>query len=186
MEDTEILQLYWDRNEQAISATAEKYGNYCTSIAKNICGNSADAEECVSDTYLAAWNAMPPQRPSVLSAFLGKLTRNISLNRYKHNNAEKRGGGEAPAVLDELMGIVSNKESVEQEIDRRELIKAIDTFLTGLPADKRGIFICRYWYFDSISDISSHFGKSENHISVILNRLRKKLRRDLLERGFVL
>ena len=99
MDDAKIVQLYWDRNEQAIPATADKYGRYCTSIANNILGNNEDAKECVNDTYLNAWNSMPPHRPSILSTFLGKIVRNLSFNRYKHNTADKRGGGELPVVL---------------------------------------------------------------------------------------
>ena len=99
MDDEEIIRLYWDRNEQAIPATADKYGNYCTSIAKNILGNCEDAEECVNDTYLHAWNAIPPHRPNRLSAFLGKIVRNISFNRYKRNRADKRGGGQTAMVF---------------------------------------------------------------------------------------
>ena len=186
MDDAKIVQLYWDRSEQAIPATADKYGNYCTSIAKNILGSREDAEECVNDTYMNAWNSMPPHRPSVLSAFLGKITRNLSLNRYKHNTADKRGGGQATVVLDEIAEFVSDANSVEQKIDRKELVKAIDNFLDRLPADKKNIFICRYWYFDSISDIASRFGMTENNVSVTLNRLRLKLHNHLLERGFEL
>ena len=184
MEDGSIVQLYWDRDEQAIPATAEKYGNYCASIAKNILDRREDAEECVNDTYMSAWNAMPPHRPQILSAFLGKLTRNLSLNRYKQNTAGKRGGGEAPVVLEEIAELVSDTDGVEQEIDRRELIAAIDAFLDRLPADTRGIFVCRYWYFESISHIASRFGRTENQISAVLSRLRPKLRSYLSERGF--
>lgn len=183
MDDVEIIRLYWDRNEQAIPATSDKYGNYCFTIARNILGNQEDAEECVNDTYLCAWNSMPPQRPSILSAFLGKLTRNLSLNRYKHNTADKRGGGKAPVVLDEIEELVSGTDGVEQEVDRRELIQAIDAFLDRLPADKRGVFVCRYWYFDSVSKIAAQFGMTENHVSVTLHRLRLKLHNYLLERG---
>ena len=103
MDDAKIVQLYWDRDEQAIPATADKYGNYCTSIAKNILGNQQDAEESVNDTYMSAWNAMPPHRPNILSVFLGKLTRNLSLNRYTHNHAAKGGGGLVPFILYEIM-----------------------------------------------------------------------------------
>lgn len=184
MDDAKIVQLYWDRDEQAIPATADKYGNYCTSIAKNILGNQQDAEEYVNDTYMSAWNAMPPHRPNILSVFLGKLTRNLSLNRYKHNHAAKRGGGQVPVILDEIMEFVSGTDSVEQEIDRRELKKTIDAFLGSLPSDKRSIFVCRYWYFDSISDIALRFGMTENHVSVTLSRLRLELRNYLFERGF--
>ncbi|MBS6218157.1 MAG: sigma-70 family RNA polymerase sigma factor [Clostridiales bacterium] len=186
MDDARIVQLYWDRDEQAIPATSEKYGRYCNSIAKNILGNPEDAEECVNDTYMSAWNTMPPHRPNTLSVFLGKLTRNLSLNRYKQNTAGKRGGGEVPVVLDEITALVSDTDSIEQEIDRVELIKAIDTFLDRLPSDKRRIFVCRYWYFDSISNIASRFGMTENNVSVTLNRLRSKLHNYLLERGFEL
>ena len=164
MDDAKIVQLYWDRNEQAISATADKYGNYCAAIAKNILGNSQDTEECVNDTYLNAWNSMPPHRPNILATFLGKITRNLALNKYKHNTAD----------------------NVEQEINRKELILAINHFLKKLPSDKRNIFVCRYWYFDSISDIAARFDMTENNVSVTLNRLRLKLRNYLLERGFEL
>ena len=186
MDDAKIVQLYWDRNEQAIPATAEKYGSYCTSIAKNILGNHEDAEECVNDTYMNAWNSMPPHRPGILSTFLGKIVRNLSFNRYKHNTTDKRGGGQATVVLDEIAEFVSDTDSVEQAIDRKELVKAIDSFLDRLPAHKKNIFVCRYWYFDSISDIASRFGMTENNVSVTLNRLRLKLHNYLLERGFEL
>ena len=186
MDDTKIVQLYWDRNEQALPATADKYGNYCTSIAKNILGNHEDAEECVNDTYMNAWNSMPPHRPNILSTFLGKIVRNLSFNRYKHNTADKRGGGQATAVLDEIAEFVSDTDSVEREINRKELVKAIDDFLDRLPSDKKNIFVCRYWYFDSISDIANRFGMTESNVSVTLNRLRLKLRNYLLERGFEL
>jgi RNA polymerase sigma-70 factor (ECF subfamily) len=129
---------------------------------------------------------MPPHRPSVLSTFLGKITRNLSFDRYKHNTAEKRGGGETTAVLDELLELVSDTDSVEQEIDRKELVKAIDTFLGALSDRRRDIFVCRYWYFDSISTIASSFGMTENNVSVNLNRIRLKLHNYLLARGFEL
>ena len=186
MEDAKIVQLYWDRNEQAIPATADKYGNYCNSIAKNILGNHEDAEECVNDTYLNAWSSMPPHRPNILSTFLGKITRNLSIKRYKHNTADKRGGGQATVVLDEIAEFVSDTDSVEQEVDRKELVKAIDTFLSTLSAEKRGIFLRRYWHFDNVSDIASRFGMTENNVSVTLNRLRLKLHNYLLERDFEL
>ena len=186
MDDAKIVQLYWDRNEQAIPVTANKYGNYCTSISINILGNREDAEECVNDTYMNAWNSIPPHRPNILSTFLGKIVRNLSIKRYKHNTADKRGGGPAIVVLDEIAEFVSDTDSAEQEIDRKELVKAIDSFLDRLPANKRNIFICRYWYFDSVSDIANRFGMTENNVSVTLNRLRLKLHNYLLERGFEL
>ena len=128
----------------------------------------------------------PPHRPGNLCTFLGKLTRNLSLNRYRYNTAHKRGGGEAPAVLDEIAQLVSDTDSVESELSRRELVSAIDAFLGGLSPGKRGVFVCRYWYFDSVSDIASRFGMTENHVSVTLSRLRVRLRKYLNERGFEL
>lgn len=186
MDDARIIRLYWDRNEKAIPATAEKYGSYCASISKNIVGNAEDAEECVNDTYLNAWNSMPPHKPENLSAFLGKITRNLSLNRYRRNTAGKRGGGQSAAVLDEIAEFVSDTDSVEQEVDRKELLRAMDDFLNKLPADKRNLFVCRYWYFDSVSDMAIRFGLTENHVSVTLHRLRMKLHNYLSERGFEL
>ncbi len=186
MDDAQIVQLYWDRNEQAIRATADKYGNYCTSIAMNILGNQEDAEECVNDTYLNAWNAMPPHRPSILSTFLGKITRNLSFNRYKHDTADKRGGGEMPAVLEELSDLVSGRDNVEQAFDQKELTKAIDTFLDGLSPKKRSIFISRYWYTASISEIAVRHNMNDGAVSMALNRIRLKLHNYLLERGFEL
>lgn len=186
MDDAAIIQLYWERNEQAIPATADKYGNYCTAIAKNILGNREDAEECVNDTYWAAWSSMPPHRPGSLAAFLGRITRNLALNRYRYNAADKRSGGQSAMVLDEIAEFISDADSVEREIDRRELGKAIDGFLDRLPKHKRTIFVCRYWYFDSIAEIAKRVGMTENQVSVTLHRLRRKLHNDLLERGFEL
>ena len=182
MEDARIVQLYWERNEQAISATADKYGAYCASIARNILGDPEDVEECVSDTYLRAWNAIPPHRPQILPAFLGRITRNLALNRYRHSRADKRGGGRLPAVLEEL-SFVTGGEDAEQALDRREEVDAVNSFLAGLPARKRTIFLCRYWYLDSIAEIGARFGMTEGSVSVTLSRLRRKLRDHLLERG---
>lgn len=186
MNDKDIIQLYFDRDHKALSATAKKYGKYCTSIAKNILGNDEDAEECVNDTYLNTWNSIPPTRPTILSAFLGKVTRNIAFNKYRHNHVKKRGSGEIALVLDELTDCVSGLDDVEQEIDRRELVEAINSFLDTLSPQKRNIFICRYWYSDSVASIAKRYGMTENNISVILNRVRPKLRKYLLERGFEL
>ena len=186
MEDAKIVQLYWDRDEAAISATAEKYGGYCGAIARHILDSPEDAEECVNDTYLCAWKAMPPHRPNILSVFLGRITRNLALNRYRHNKAAKRGGSHLPAVLEELSDTISARDNVEQEADRRELVRMIDAFLAGLSAQQRTMFLRRYWYFDSIAEIGARLGMTENHVSVILSRLRRKLRAYLLERGIAL
>lgn len=186
MEDKEIIGLYLDRNEQAIAATSEKYGSYCKSISMNILKNDEDAEECVNDTYMKTWNAIPPQIPLIFSAFLGKIVRNISFNRYRQNNSQKRGGSEMPLILDELGEIVSDKESVESELDNKELLQTINAFLGSISDYKRGIFIRRYWYSDKVSDIAQRYNKSENSVSVELNRIRKNLREHLLKRGYEL
>ena len=184
MDDERILRMYWERNEQAIPATADKYGNYCKAIATNILGNAQDAEECVNDTYLGAWNAIPPHRPKSLSTFLGKITRNLAFNRYKRNTAEKRGGGELSAVLEELAGCVSGCEDVGQAYEYKELVAAINKFLGALPEQKRNIFVCRYWYTDSISDIAARYNMTHFAVSMRLNRLRTKLHNYLFERGY--
>ena len=186
LEDSEIIRLYWERDEAAIAATSEKYGGYCAAIAASILGNREDAEECVSDTYLRAWNAIPPHRPAVLPVFLGKITRNLSFNRYRRNRAEKRGGGETAAVLEELSQIVSGGPDAEQALQYKELVAAIDAFLDTLPPEKQGIFLCRYWYTDSIAAIAGRYGMGEGAVSMALSRLRRRLRDYLLERGFTL
>ncbi len=184
MDDNKIVELYWNRDEAAIPATQKKYGAYCTAIAGNILSSREDVEECVNDTYLSAWNSMPPHKPSVLAAFLGKLTRNLSFNRYKYNTADKRGSGELPAVLEELAELVSGREDVEEQVMRRELVLALNAFLETLPGQKRDIFVRRYWYTDSVADIAKRYGMRADTVSMTLNRLRKKLQTCLSERGF--
>lgn len=184
MEDNDIIRLYWDRNEQAISATSDKYGRYCKRIAVNILGSEEDAKECVNDTWLNAWNAMPSHWPGQLSTFLGKITRNLSFNRYKRGRAEKRGGGEMTLILDELTDCVSDADNVEQIIDRRELEKALNSFVRSLSTKKRHIFVRRYWYADSVSAIAEDCGVLPGTVSKTLERTRKQLKSYLTERGF--
>ena len=183
MEDAAIVQLFWDRDEQALSAVAEKYGRFCTSIARNIVGSTEDAEECVNDAYLATWNSIPPKKPDILAPFLGRITRNLAINRYKLNHADKRGGGDLPLVLDELSEVIAGKEAADSELFRKELLLAINGFLSSLPSEKRKIFVCRYFYADSIKDIAARMKMSENNVSVTLNRLKAALREKLLEGG---
>ncbi|MBQ3049623.1 MAG: sigma-70 family RNA polymerase sigma factor [Oscillospiraceae bacterium] len=185
MEDREIVERYWQRDSDVIAVTAEKYGGFCMKISENIVGSSHTAEECVNDTWLAAWNSMPQNRPNNLKAYLGKIVRNISFNRYKRTNTLKR-GGEIAVVLDELAECVSGREDVEQAVDENALICGINAFLAELPTDKREIFVRRYWYAESVKDIAKRCGISENNVSVTLNRLRKKLAEHLEREGFVL
>lgn len=184
MEDKDIVQLYWERNERAITETSSKYGNYCFVIANNILNDRQDAEECVNETYLNAWKSIPPHKPKMLSAFLGKLVRNLSFNKYKSVHSKKRGGYEVSVILDELTEIVSDEASAEDNVIRKELIKTVNGFIDSLSEQKRYVFIRRYWYSDSIAAIAEQCGRSENSIYVELSRMRKKLRDYLKERGY--
>ena len=184
MEDEKLIGMFWNRSEDAIRCTSATYGTGLTALANRITGNPDDAKECVNDTYLRAWNAMPPHKPQVLSAFLGKITRNLAFDRYKRRAAEKRGGGEISAVLDELSELISDTEELEDALYEKELISAINVFLGTLSPDKRCIFVRRYWYADSVSDIAVRLGKKEGAVSMMLGRLRRQLRDYLTERGF--
>ena len=175
MEDDSIVNLYWARSENAISETSKKYGDYCYSIAYGILGNAEDAAESVNDTYLDAWNAIPPHRPTILSTFLGKITRRISIDKWRRRTAEKRGGNEITLALDELDECIPTKRSVEEEVELAELAKVIDRFVMSLPPVQRRVFICRYWYLDSISAISQQFGFSQSKVKMMLHRQRMKL-----------
>ena len=185
MDDKRIIDLYWERSERAITETSSKYGNYCYTIAYNILYNREDSEESVNDTYLSAWNAMPPKRPDILSAFLGKITRYISIDRWKNRTALKRGGGEVPLVLEELEQCISSKKSVEEEYLQKELLNCINQFLNNLPQTERKIFMYRYWNMDSIEKISKRYGYSISKVTSMLYRTRGKLQRFLEEEEFL-
>lgn len=186
MEDSEIIRLYWERSADAIAATAGKYGGYCRAIAKNILRSEEDVEECVNDTWLRLWNAIPPQRPAQLSAFLGRVVRNLSLDRLQQIRTEKRGGGGLELVLEELSECVSGGETVEQALDRAELLAAINGFLGSLPKQKRDLFVLRYWHAYPIADIAARHGLSVGSVTMSLKRCRENLRNYLKERGFEL
>lgn len=183
MDDQNIIDLYWSRSEQAISETSQKYGSYCFSIAYNILTNSEDAEESVNDTYLAAWNAMPPKRPGLLGTFLGKITRRLSIDRWRSRNADKRGGGTLTLALEELEDCVSAGNTTEMASERNRFVLALNRFLASLPETERRVFLCRYWYLDSIADIAAVFGFSESKVASMLHRTRKKLRTVLEKEG---
>ncbi len=185
MEDEQIIGLYWSRNEGAIRASEDKYGAYCRAIAMNILSSIPDAEESVNDTWLGAWNAIPPQRPAILSAFFGAITRRISLNRRRDARTQKRGGGQAELALDELSEIVPASSSVEEAIEEKELAGAVDAFLRTLPETERRVFLRRYWYLDSISDIARRFGFSESKTKSMLHRCRGKLLSHLRKGGYI-
>ena len=185
MEDRKILELYLTRSEQAIRETETKYGAYCYSVAMNILENRQDAQECVSDTWFSAWNSIPPQSPRVLATFLGSITRNLAIDRWRERRAGKRGGGEMQLALDELSGCVPGGESPEGEVLRRELLKSVAAFLGTLPETERSVFLCRYWYFDSAQDIALHFGFSSGKVRSMLHRTRKKLQSHLKREGLL-
>lgn len=182
MEDSRIIELYFDRSEQAIEETAKKYGRLCISIAMNILNNLEDARECENDTYVATWNAIPPTRPNVFSAFLGRITRNIALNRYEYNKAQKR-NNEFDLVLSELEECVPSKNSVEDAYIAGSLAGEINDFLGTLKKESRIIFVRRYWYSDSVKDIANRLALSESKVKVVLHRTRNELREYLQERG---
>ena len=183
MEDKKIIKLYFDRNEKAISETSEKYGKYLYKIAFNILSNNEDSEESVNDTYMNAWNTIPPENPNILSAFLSKITRYISLNKYRAKRADKRGGGEIDVAFEEIEECVPEKNDIYDEIETKELAKNISDFLKSLPETERQIFILRYYYLDSLSNISMRFGFSQSKTASMLHRTRKKILSHLEKEG---
>lgn len=183
MEDAAIIELYWERSEAAIEETAEKYGNYCAKIAVNILENREDADECVNDTYMKVWNAIPPQRPAAFPAFLGRITRNLALDRFRAQNAGKRGGGGTALLLSELEECVPDRGNVEAACEEGAIAKAIESFLGGLDPEHRILFMRRYWYADSISAIAAQFWMSESKVKSILFRTRHKLKVYLERKG---
>ena len=185
MEDNQIIELYWQRDEGAISESSRKYGSYCQSIAFNILQNNEDSEECVNDTWLKAWDSMPPHKPDCLRLFLAKITRNLSFNRYNANKAKKRGGGEMTLVLDELAECISNETDPEEAIINKELNEYIIGFVHTLPERERNIFVRRYFFVDTVKSISKRYGLSENYVSVTLNRTRKMLKKKLKKEGYI-
>ena len=187
MEDCAIIDLYWSRSEKAIGETDKKYGRYCGAIAFNILHSREDSDECVNDTWLKAWNAMPSERPGLLAAFLAKITRNLSLNRFRALHAEKRGGGELPLLIDELDDCVPDKAwSTERECDERETAALIDRFLADMDREHRIFFVRRYFYADSVPYIANRCGVSESKVKSSLMRTRNKLRTFLEKEGVTL
>lgn len=185
MEDSQIIELYWRKNADAISETADKYGAYCFTIANNILHSAEDSEECVNDTWLHAWNAMPPQRPAVFRIFLAKITRNLSLNRFHARNVEKRGGGEIRLVLDELSECLAGGTDVEAAYEAAELEQCICRFVRSLPERERNVFVRRYFFTEPVAEIAARYGLTANHIMVMLSRARKKLKLTLEKEGFL-
>ena len=185
MEDQHIVELYWARDEEAIRHTADRYGQYCSAIAYNILSVREDSEECVNDTYLDAWNSMPPHRPNVLSAFLGKITRRIAIDRWRVSRAQKRGGGEMALALDELSECVAAQSDVTREVETLEVAAGVQRFLGTLSDTERRIFVRRYWHMEPIADLAERFGFGQSRVKSMLHRTRAKLRRYLEEEGLL-
>jgi len=183
MEDSQIISLYFARSEQAIQETDTKYGGYCYSIAYNILFSREDAEETVSDTYLSAWNAMPPRKPPALAAFLGKITRNLSIDRWRKYRTFKRGSGQMEIALEELGECVSGGESTEDAAIQKEILASLNRFCAGLNSTERKVFLCRYWYLDPMEEIAEKSGFSVSKVKSMLFRIRKRLNAHLEKEG---
>lgn len=183
MDDSRIIELFYERSEQAIVELSAKYGAVCGKVARNILNNDLDAEECVNDAYLGAWNTIPPQRPHPLLAYVCRIVRNLSVTKYHANTALKRNSAYDTA-LDELADCLASGTDVEAELSAKELSRLIDSFLDTLGKENRIMFVRRYWYSDSVADIAASFQLSKNSVSVRLSRIREKLKKYLRKEGY--
>lgn len=179
MRDEQIIDLYWARSQDAIRETQDKYGRYCHSIAWHILEDEQDCQECVNDTWMRAWNAMPEARPDRLPVFLGKITRNLSLDRWKHDRAIKRGFGQTALALEELAECIPDRQSVEQAADQLVLVQVLNDFLRVQSREKRRIFLLRYWYLFSVQEIALELSVTESKVKMTLLRMRQALRQML-------
>lgn len=184
MEDTKIIELFFARSEQAIVKAREKYGPLCQMIAGNMLRNAEDAEECINDTLLAVWNAIPPARPQVLSAFIARIARNQARNKLTYNTAQKR-SWEMSVSMEELETCLASPVNIEQELEGRELVRLIEEFLMTLDTDSRNMFIRRYWFYDSIEQIAEGFGVTKSKVKSRLFRAREKLRAYLVQEEYI-
>lgn len=183
LDDDKIIDLFYKRSEQAIEELSKKYGAVCSKVARNILRNGLDAEECVNDAYLGAWNTIPPKRPEPLLAYICQIVRNLSITRYHANTAAKRNSF-YDAALDELEECLASAVTVETEISARELSELLDRFLATLDRENRIIFLRRYWYSDPVSEIAAVFHMSSNSVSARLSRIRRKLKKFLKQEGY--
>ena len=186
MEDSDIIELYWQRDQSAIAETSEKYGKFLWNIAWNVLRSHGDAEECVNDTYLRTWNAIPPTRPYAFRAWLGRITRNLSLDRWKQSRAEKRGSDGMEVLLGELDQCVPASHGVEQALEDQEIARLISAFLRTLSQEPRIMFLRRYWYGEDLADIARKLGCGQGKVKSSLFRTRKALRAYLEKEGVVL
>ncbi len=184
MTDEAIVGLFWERDERAIEESKAQYDRYLTAVAVNIVGDREDADECVNDTLLAAWDAIPPHKPKNLKTFLGKLARRIAIDAFRRRHRDKRAASEYALSLDELADCLPDTDSPEQEVDAKALSEAINAFLRALPQDKRRVFIGRYFYLDPLSAVAEYCGMSEAKAKSLLFRLRRELKAYLQQEGF--
>lgn len=184
MTDQKLIELYWARKEEAIEETSKKYGNYCGSIAKNILHNAEDAEECVNDTWFKTWNAIPPTRPTIFSAYLAAITRNLSLNRVRSEHTQKRLVHTLSVAYEELEECVPDDVSIEALADKAALGRLINQFLKSIPLEDSCMLIRRYWYMDSVLQIAERYGIAEGSVKSRLHRVRRKLKKYLEEEGY--
>lgn len=182
MDDSKIIELFYERSEQAIIELSKKYGSVCKKVANNILNNKLDSEECVNDAFLGAWNTIPPQKPDPLLSFVCRIVRNLAIKKYHSNTAAKR-NSIYDVSLDELENCFSAFNSSEDELDSRETARIIDRFLETLDKENRIMFVRRYWYSDSITDLAELFHTSSHNISVRLSRTRAKLKKYLIKEG---
>ena len=186
MTDTEILDLYLERSESAISQTEEKYGSYCFAIANGILKNREDSNECVNEAYLKAWNSIPPQKPKVFSTFLGRITRNLAFDKYRASNAQKRGGGDTALLLSELEECVPSAKTIESESENNFLKETLNQFLSSIKEEDCVFFVQRYWYSNSIAEIAERHGVSQGQVTMNLHRTRAKLKQHLEKEGIMI
>lgn len=183
MEDKKIVDLYLNRSEEAIFESQQKYGNYCYSIAYRILYNNEDSQECVNDTFLNAWNSIPPHKPSVLSTYLGKITRRLALNVWRSQNTQKRGGQEVTCSFEELEACIPDQKNIDDTLQKEEITRILNAFLASLSEEQRKVFVCRYWYFESVEEIADRFHFSQSKVKMILKRGRDKLAEQLKKEG---
>lgn len=181
MNDQQIVELYFQRNEKAIEESQNKYGHYCFNIAYNILFDHEDSQECVNDTFLGAWNSIPPHKPVFLNTYLGKITRRLSIDILRSKNTKKRGRLESTVSFDELEEMIPDEKSIQMETG--EITQILNTFLEGLSISDRKVFVCRYWYNESIKEISQRFHFSESKVKMSLKRNRDKLKEILIKEG---
>lgn len=186
MDDRRIVELFLERSEEAILETDIKYGRYCHKIAFNVLGNDEDSEECVNDAYMRAWGSIPPNEPDSMASYIGRITRNLALDKLRQKQSDKRGNGEVPVVLDELAECVSGHDELERRQDSAEIAAAIDSFLDELNSVERGVFMRRYWMMEPIADVANRYDISVSKTTTMLFRMRNRLKKHFMKEGIPL